>query len=219
MNQVVANVESSSSEELYRMKDFDRQKGMQTRWLHQHYPPPQKKAAWLVQVYFALGQQGPFLCKTVFPWTMGGVGLGMSQVHLFTVQFISNLMLPLIQQEIPVGDSQLGDPCFRGVQKASWANDLTSTDQMVPDWLVYLSISGRTKTILVSLSLMMWSLVIPSGGLSSCFQPYAWLICLAQLSGEMAEHEPSGAGVPAWLRREATSPNDIEECLSICPDF
>ena len=179
-------------------------------------PPQKKQIGWFK---FALGQQGPFLCKTVFPRTVGGVGFGMSQVHLFTVQFMSNLMPPLIQQEIPVGHSQLGDPCFRGVQKASWANYLTSTEQMVTDWLVYLSISGRTKTIFVSLSLMMWSLVIPSGGLSSCFQPYAWLVCLAQLSGEMAEHEPSGAGMPAWLRREATSPNDIEECLSICPDF
>ena len=211
MNQEVANLESNSSKELYKMRDFHRQKGMQTRWLHQN--PQQKKADWLVQDYFPLGQQGPFLCKTIFPHTGGGVVSGWLKCIIFTEQFISNLMPLLIWQEIPVGDSQLGDPCFRGGQRASRADYLTSTDQMVPDWLGYLSISGRTRTILVSLSLMIWNLVIPFWGLSSFFQPHAWLVCLAQLCGEMAEDETSGAGMPAWLWRETVSPNDIQSCL------
>ena len=43
-----------------------------------------------------------------------GMVSGWFKYIIFIVHFISNLMLLLIWQEVPVHDPEVGDPCFNG---------------------------------------------------------------------------------------------------------
>ena len=54
--------------------------------------------------------------KTIIPWTRGGVGMVSRWFrHIqFIVLFISNLMPPLIWQEVLVSGPEVGNPCPRG---------------------------------------------------------------------------------------------------------
>ena len=54
-------------------------------------------------------RQGPILWKTVFPWTRSG-GLGWFEHITLIVHFVSNLMLSLIWQMVPVHSPEVGDP-------------------------------------------------------------------------------------------------------------
>lgn len=57
---------------------------------------------------------------------------------------------------------------FRGWQGSIW--QVTSADQVIPEWFVYDSISGRAKTVInISLSLRMWELSISGSILGPLF--------------------------------------------------
>ena len=75
--------------------------------------------------------QGLISWKTVFPWSRSGAGgkvLGWFKCIAYIVPFISNLMPPLIWQEVPVHAWRLGIPVLEVFQPI----DLVVFVEMVP---------------------------------------------------------------------------------------